>query len=103
MYKSKRSQATDIPKTVKDSVWERDGHRCIFCGSPQARPEAHVIPRTAKGLGVEKNIITVCRRCHTLLDQTERRDKMLAQAKHYLYSLYGEFDDKEVIYNAKSN
>lgn len=103
MYKSKRSKATDIPKNVKDAVWERDGHRCIFCGSSQARSEAHVIPRTAGGLGVEKNIITVCRWCHTLLDQTERRDKMLAQAKHYLYSLYGEFDDKEVIYNAKSN
>lgn len=98
MYKSKRSQATDIPKDVKDTVWERDGQRCIFCGSPQARPEAHVIPRSSGGLGVEKNIITVCRRCHTLLDQTERRDKMFDQAKHYLYSLYGEFREEEVKY-----
>ncbi|WP_370863080.1 HNH endonuclease [uncultured Dubosiella sp.] len=103
MYKSKRSQATDIPKEVKDAVWERDGGRCIFCGNAYARPEAHVVPRSAGGLGVEKNIITVCRRCHTLLDQTPRRDRMLAQAKHYLFSLYGEFDDEEVMYNANSN
>lgn len=102
MYKSKRSQATDIPKSVKDTVWERDGRMCIFCGSPFAFPEAHIIPRSNGGLGVEKNIITVCRRCHSLLDQSPKREKMLGIAKRYLERIYGNIDESEVKYNAKS-
>ncbi|WP_348688257.1 hypothetical protein [uncultured Dubosiella sp.] len=39
MYKSKRSQATDIPKEVKDAVWERDGGRCIFAGMHTLAPK----------------------------------------------------------------
>lgn len=102
MYKSKRSQATDIPKSVKDKVWERDNRMCIFCGSPFAFPEAHVIPRSSGGLGVEKNIITVCRNCHRLLDQSPKREKMLGIAKHYLERIYGKIDESEVKYHAHS-
>lgn len=98
VYKSKRSQATDIPKYVKDIVWERDNRRCIFCGSPQAFPEAHILSRSNGGLGTEKNIITVCRRCHRLLDQSTRREKMLKQAIHYLENIYGPIDESEVKY-----
>lgn len=102
MYKSKRSLATDISKSVKDNVWERDNHMCIFCGSPYANPEAHVIPRSQSGLGTEKNIITVCRRCHALLDQSSKREKMLQIATNYLERIYGKIDRKDVTYNAKS-
>lgn len=99
MYKSRRSQATDISKSVKDKVWDRDCHRCIFCGSPSARPEAHIVPRSAGGVGVEQNIITVCRRCHMLLDQSTKRPKMLKQAKHYIEHIYGKIDWSEFIYD----
>lgn len=57
MYKSKRSQATDIPKSVKDNVWERNGRMCIFCGSPFAFPEAHIYSRSQGGRGVEKTLL----------------------------------------------
>lgn len=75
---------------------------CIFCGSPFAFPEAHIIPRSSGGLGVEKNIITVCRNCHRLLDQSPKREKMLGIAKKYLERIYGNIDESEVKYNAKS-
>lgn len=45
----KRTKALDIPKTVKDEVWERDGHQCIICGSPYAMPNAHYISRAHGG------------------------------------------------------
>ena len=70
MYKSKRSKATDIP-------------------------------RSRGGLGTEKNIITVCRKCHNLLDQSAKREKMLGIAKRYLERIYGNIDKSEVKY-AKS-
>lgn len=29
--KKARTIATSIPKSVKEKVWERDNHKCIFC------------------------------------------------------------------------
>ena len=29
--KKTRTIATSIPKSVKEKVWERDEHKCIFC------------------------------------------------------------------------
>lgn len=74
---------------------------CIFCGSPFAFPEAHIYSRSQGGLGVEKNIITVCRKCHNLLDQSPKREKMLGIAKRYLERIYGNISEDEVKYNAK--
>lgn len=30
-HKHKRTQNTDISQSVKEKVWERDNHKCIFC------------------------------------------------------------------------
>jgi len=66
--KSRRTKALEIPQKVKRAVWKRDGERCILCGSPHAAPEAHYVPRSAGGLGVEENIVTLCRSCHDAYD-----------------------------------
>lgn len=87
--KSRRSKATDIPAKVKKIVWERDDHRCIFCGSSQAMPNAHVISRAQGGLGVEENIVTACYICHYKMDQTSQRQEYLLKANNYLDSIYG--------------
>ena len=59
--KSKRSKATDIPMSVKKKVWERDCGRCVVCGNHcNVMPNAHYIPRSKGGLGIEENIITLC-------------------------------------------
>lgn len=95
---SKRSKACDISKKTKDIVWDRDNHRCIFCGSPNAMPNAHVIPRSKGGLGVEKNIVTACIDCHRKMDQTSERKKYLNHAKKYLKSIYSDWNEEELIY-----
>ena len=64
--KSKRAKACDISKKVKDRVWERDGGRCIICGSPYAMPNSHYIRRSQGGLGIEENIVTMCLCCHNM-------------------------------------
>lgn len=93
-YKSQRSKATAIPRDVKEKVWERDGKRCFFCKSPRANPEAHIVSRANGGLGIEENILTVCRTCHGLLDQSSARQSMLEEANTYLDYIYGERDVK---------
>lgn len=41
----KRKYATDIPKSVKQAVYERDGGLCIICGK-NGQPNAHYIKRS---------------------------------------------------------
>ena len=97
--KSKRSKATDISSLVKRIVWMRDHERCIFCGSHSAMPNAHYIPRSKGGLGIEQNIITACMDCHRQLDQSTDRKMMLKIVKKYLDRHYPGVEDEERIYH----
>ena len=89
--KHKRTKATDIPKKVKEAVWKRDGGKCIFCDTKVDifHANAHFIPRSAGGLGIEENIFTACDQCHHEQDNglnTKEHDK---KAKAYLKKKYG--------------
>ena len=99
---NKRTKALQIPREVKDKVERRDSWDgwpcCIFCGSTDARAEAHVIPRSQGGLGVEKNTITVCRDCHKKLDHTGERQEKLKFAKEYLANMYEDWNEDDLVY-----
>lgn len=95
---SKRSRACDIPKRVKDKVWERDGHCCIICGSPEAMPNAHFIPRSRGGLGIAQNIVTLCINCHFAYDNGGKRRDYGAFIEGYLRSHYDDWDKEKLIY-----
>lgn len=97
--KHKQSKACDISKKVKDIVWQRDNQQCIFCGSYQAMPNMHYIPRSKGGLGIPENIGTGCIRCHHLLDNSEYRAEMLSVFKKHLASLYPNWEESNLIYN----
>ena len=71
---SKRAKACAIPNAVKERVWERDHHCCVYCKSIYASPEAHYIPRSRGGLGIEENVLTLCRLCHDAFDCGRRSD-----------------------------
>ena len=59
--KSKRAKALDISKQVKEIVFARDKGKCVVCGnSYNVMPNAHYIPRSKGGLGIEQNIVTLC-------------------------------------------
>lgn len=90
---NRRTKALDISKKVKMTVWERDRHRCILCGSPSAMPNAHYISRAKSGLGIEQNIVTLCMDCHRRLDQSTERKELLNKVKHYLDRFYPNFTD----------
>ena len=98
--KSKRSKACDIPLDVKKIVWERDHHRCIICGSQYAMPSCHIISRARGGLGVEKNIITLCQRHHEMFDKgtLEQRTAISKRVAQYMKDKYGEIKQEEVQY-----
>jgi 5-methylcytosine-specific restriction endonuclease McrA len=104
--KSKRSKATDIPMSVKKKVWERDKHRCVLCGNYcNVMPNAHFIPRSKGGLGIEENIITLCteltpNKCHRRYDfgTKKEREQIREQLKNYLKSKYENWNEEDLIY-----
>ena len=96
--KSKRAKACDITKKVKDLVWERDGHKCIICGSPYAFPNSHFVRRSQNGMGIPENIVTMCQRCHMMYDQGPERELIAAYTERYLRSKYQNWNKEKLIY-----
>lgn len=94
----KRTRACAISKKTKEIVYERDRKCCIFCGAP-GLPEAHYIPRSQGGLGIEQNIVTVCRPCHDLMDNSILRRKMLEVAAEHLKGFYPDWTETDLIYD----
>lgn len=97
----KLTKACGITQAVKKAVWERDNHCCIICGSPHAYPNAHYIRRSQCGLGIEKNIVTLCKRCHNEFDNGtgEYRAAIEEAIRDYLSSQYEDWNEEELVYN----
>lgn len=89
---------TDIPRKVKEKVYERDNGHCIFCGQV-GFPNAHFIPRSHGGLGIEENIITACLECHNNMDNSDKRQIYLERAGMYLKSVYPDWNKEALVYN----
>lgn len=97
MSKVRRTKALEIPPEVKEAVYERDGGACIWCAK-RGEPNAHYIPRSHGGLGIEENILTLCWGCHMEYDQTTNRAKMRVFFKAYLKSKYPDWTEEKCIY-----
>lgn len=104
--KSKRSKACDISQKVKKIVWERDNGCCVICGNNyNVMPNAHFIPRSKGGLGIEQNIFTACTRltendCHYKFDNgtQEEREKLKEKVQEYFMSIYPNWDENDLYY-----
>ncbi|MBQ8178022.1 MAG: HNH endonuclease [Clostridia bacterium] len=104
--KSRRAKATDIPQKVKEAVWERDNGRCVVCGNAHnVMPNAHFIPRSQGGLGIEENIVTLCSNltpncCHYKFDHgtKQERTEIGQTIERYLKSKYPDWDKLKLKY-----
>jgi 5-methylcytosine-specific restriction endonuclease McrA len=58
-------------KFNRRNVYQRDGHRCQYCGQkkpPRELSYDHVVPRSSGGRTTWENIVTACRACNTRKD-----------------------------------
>lgn len=96
---SKRAKACSISAKTKKAVYERDDGLCVLCGRP-GLPEAHYIPRSRGGLGIEQNIVSLCRICHYRFDYglPEQREQIRARLEAYLMSKYPDWNEGDLIY-----
>lgn len=53
-----------IPKSVKDSVWRRDGGKCTTCGSQEFLEFDHIIPFSLGGSNTYRNVQLLCQACN---------------------------------------
>lgn len=99
--KHKQTKEKEIPKKVKETVWKRDKHKCIFCGKlvDVFYANAHFIPRSAGGLGIEENIFTACEDCHREQDNGKNTKEYDKKAEKHLKRIYGaNWDKSKLIY-----
>lgn len=83
---------------MKKRVWERDGMRCVVCGNHEAMPNAHFIRRSKGGLGIEQNIVTLCRSCHHEFDNGKNPIHYRAIIRDYLRTNYQNWMESELVY-----
>jgi len=98
----RQTKLTNISKDVKEAVYERDDGCCVLCGRP-GLPNAHYIPRSQGGLGIERNIVTLCLECHSKYDQSAERKFIRQILKAYLQSKYDDWDESKLVYNKYYN
>ncbi len=54
-----------IPNALRWAVWERDGYKCLACGSGYYLTVDHVLPESTGGETSLANCQTLCYRCNT--------------------------------------
>jgi hypothetical protein len=58
------AQREMIPEAVRLFVWQRDGGKCVKCGSNQKLEFDHIIPVAKGGSNTERNVQLLCEPCN---------------------------------------
>ncbi|MCI9434043.1 MAG: hypothetical protein HFI86_02040 [Bacilli bacterium] len=99
-HKHRITKYTAIKNNIKEVVWERDDHKCIFCGKtvPKRCANSHYVKRSHLGMGLEENLFTACDKCHEEYDDSIKRKWLQPIAKDYLKKMYGNWSEKNLVY-----
>ena len=67
-FTNKNGIREPIPQDVMDKVWNRDGGKCVKCGSQENLEFDHIIPFSKGGATTYRNMQLLCKKCN--LDKT---------------------------------
>lgn len=109
----KRTKQLKYTKETALKVANRQNHECLFCkigyhlkGQNLSELEfnvfdiAHFINRSQGGLGIEENLVLLCRYHHHHLDNGNKglRKEMLLIMEEYLKQCYPEWNKEKLVY-----
>lgn len=60
-----RERLRRMRSVPRDTIYERDGHRCVYCGSTDDLTLDHVMPISRGGGESPANLATCCRSCNS--------------------------------------
>jgi DNA-directed RNA polymerase subunit RPC12/RpoP len=60
-----RARRPDIPRAVRQRVYERDGYRCVLCGRRDRLTLDHIVFYSRGGTDDEGNLRTACHDCNS--------------------------------------
>jgi len=63
-FTDKDGRREPIPQEVMDRVWNRDGGKCVKCGSQENLEFDHIIPVSKGGATTYRNIQLLCKKCN---------------------------------------
>ena len=98
----KRANQCEFSPAVRAVIYERDNRRCVLCLGTFGLSVAHMIPRSAGGLGIPENGALLCQKCHQMMDQGSNTLKKMYLRKafrEYLERHYPGFPDEKRIYH----
>lgn len=61
---SRRSRRERIPQSIQNEVWNRDGGRCVECGSRERLEYDHIVPVARGGSNTARNLQLLCESCN---------------------------------------
>jgi 5-methylcytosine-specific restriction endonuclease McrA len=72
-------RSADAKRLFKAAIFERDGHRCRYCGSDEHLTLDHVKAKAAGGEFVASNLVTACLSCNRSKGSTPVLDWLMNQ------------------------
>lgn len=94
---------TDIPKKVREEVYERDSWDgcpcCVVCGKPRRVQMAHIVARSQGGKGIPENLVCLCVVHHTQLDNgnnPELQAQIKSQIVDYMRDKYPNWSEADL-------
>jgi len=64
LRETSRSAREPIPQHIRQAVWNRDGGRCVECGSQVKLEYDHILPISKGGSNTERNLQLLCESCN---------------------------------------
>ena len=61
---NEEKRSREISQQIKDKVWNRDGGKCVKCGSNEDLEFDHIIPHSKGGANTYRNIQLLCEPCN---------------------------------------
>lgn len=64
-WAEKTKRPASPSRTIKKLVFERDGYRCVICGTWKDLTIDHIVPKSKGGTNDPGNLQTMCRICNS--------------------------------------